>query len=826
MLQLFANNAVTTLTSAVSSAALSLPVASTAGFPNPGTNQYFLVTLQSGTSIEVIQIIGVSGNNLLVSPTGRGWEGSTAAGFPSGAACEVRVTAGTLSSFDKYFAPGTTLEALIAPSDSYQGGYSCVNSLDPEGTVISVLQNSASSWGILNYIIIGQDSAASSPSTGVISTTAASLVPTAPSSTYQYLIQITSGTYTGYIRGITAVNGTSVSLSVALPAAPVGSFSVTVYRSVQDLLKTFAQPAQTNNFQGSQNFVNLNVSGSGVFSQPVTAPAAQAGTQLVTLAQGNFLWEPNGAHGGTYTSISASTQLTASQSGQRILPQQPLSLTLPQATVANGAYYEIYGSASGVVQVIGSIVMPDGTQVSTYSIPQSKSAVIALFSDGNLWRARTFGSEVVLSAMNDNQSVNLGQLRRVSPNLLFNSSALFGLIGWTGTNWTAPQVNGYQSSSYFSFSANGTSGTLTSSGVQNLAAQTYYLSAELYNGLSGGNLTVSLVGYNGTNSIGTLGTLTLASGNGWTYLSSAISVPANATQVKIVLSATGAGSGTNVAVSRIKLELGNYASPYSNEGDLLGISSNPLAIGQGVANNHAVTLGQISNYLTPAGTIIDFAGTMAPAGYLVCDGSPVSRSAYPYLFSVIGTTWGGGDGSTTFNLPNLQRRVTIGAGGTQVSGPGVNVGNVGGEETHTLITSEIPSHGHGVNDPTHVHGVNEAPHTHVLNDPGHGHQVQDPSHSHAIPPGGWGQAGQDNGGGSFTSGSNQYGTFNRAVLSTYPSFTGIYLSTSYTGVTLNGARTGLSLYGSATGISIQTTGGGSSHNNMQPSVTVLKCIKF
>ena len=63
----------------------------------------------------------------------------------------------------------------------------------------------------------------------------------------------------------------------------------------------------------------------------------------------------------------------------------------------------------------------------------------------------------------------------------------------------------------------------------------------------------------------------------------------------------------------------------------------------------------------PVGTLIDYAGSTAPTGYLVCDGSAVSRTTYADLFSVIGTLYGTGDGSTTFSLPNLIDRVKQGA---------------------------------------------------------------------------------------------------------------------------------------------------------------------
>ena len=75
--------------------------------------------------------------------------------------------------------------------------------------------------------------------------------------------------------------------------------------------------------------------------------------------------------------------------------------------------------------------------------------------------------------------------------------------------------------------------------------------------------------------------------------------------------------------------------------------------------------------IVPSGAVIPFAGSTAPQGYLLCDGREVSRTDYPYLFDAIGTTYGEGDGNTTFNLPNLQDKFIEGAGtntvGTEIS---------------------------------------------------------------------------------------------------------------------------------------------------------------
>ena len=130
-------------------------------------------------------------------------------------------------------------------------------------------------------------------------------------------------------------------------------------------------------------------------------------------------------------------------------------------------------------------------------------------------------------------------------------------------------------------------------------------------------------------------------------------------------------------------------------------------LASGTAATDAVSKSQLDGAAPPVGAVIDYAGSTAPAGWLLCYGQAISRSSYAALFSAIGATYGAGDGSTTFNLPDCRGRVAAGKddmGGSaagRLTGPvigsigGTILGNTGGEQAHTITISETAPHAHG-----------------------------------------------------------------------------------------------------------------------------------
>ena len=198
------------------------------------------------------------------------------------------------------------------------------------------------------------------------------------------------------------------------------------------------------------------------------------------------------------------------------------------------------------------------------------------------------------------------------------------------------------------------------------------------------------------------------------------------------------------------------------------------------------------------GSIYAYAGNTIPSGFLLCDGSNVSRSVYSDLFDVIGISFGSGDGSTTFGLPDISGRVAIGTSQQR------QLGSTGGSESVILDANSLAAHTHEVPQHSHQSAV-------TVSTPSLSHTVTQPAFNYNRP----NQTASTIY--TTTSGSNAYaGTTSstatrsaNAVIDDHPA----------TACTKTGS---ISDCGSMTTSSV---GSGNGHNNMQPYL-VLKYIIY
>ena len=153
---------------------------------------------------------------------------------------------------------------------------------------------------------------------------------------------------------------------------------------------------------------------------------------------------------------------------------------------------------------------------------------------------------------------------------------------------------------------------------------------------------------------------------------------------------TGSLSAASLSVSGAATFSTSPTAPTPTTGDNTTKVATTSFVNSSITANPSVLTGTIQMWPT----------TSAPSGYLLCNGTAVSRSTYSALYAVIGTTFGTGDGSTTFNLPNYADKMPIGAGTIAAS-----IGATGGSATTTLSVSNLPSHNHSasVSDPGHFH---------------------------------------------------------------------------------------------------------------------------
>ena len=171
------------------------------------------------------------------------------------------------------------------------------------------------------------------------------------------------------------------------------------------------------------------------------------------------------------------------------------------------------------------------------------------------------------------------------------------------------------------------------------------------------------------------------------------------------------GQNTQLLLDQIGSARGLVSAPTTSAGNMVLYYDTDETLKQ-----YSGDLAAIEFVGIVPGTVVDYAGASTPAGYLLCYGQAVSRTTYARLFAALSTTWGAGDGSTTFNVPDLRGRATFGldnmggtaAGRLSVTITGTTLGATGGLEAQTITQANLPNCTFTVTDPGHYHAAASA----------------------------------------------------------------------------------------------------------------------
>lgn len=409
----------------------------------------------------------------------------------------------------------------------------------------------------------------------------------------------------------------------------------------------------------------------------VTIPVPTATPTLSTATTGGLL--AAGTYYVVYTWVTAKGESFSS-------PEN--SIVIPAGTSTNTITVTIPSFPSGATSANIYISTATGTETKQGSTSSTTYTQTAALVAGVAQPAMTFNIGTVNASVNTNLQVTATDSR----GNITTTSISVNIVPYQPpvVNATATRLNGFDVSTTLTLS--GSASAVSVSGNKNAivsAKYQYRQKGGTYNALTSFTVTGTFPSYAVTNV-----TLTLDNTLAWDISFVVTDKFGSTTVVQSVSAGTPIlfidSVKKSVGVGKFPTGTGTFeiAGAVTTGGNV-SVTGNVTATGT-ISENGSL----LQDKYAPAGTIQMFGGATAPSGWLICDGLPISRTTYSRLYGIIGTRFGTGDGSTTFNLPNFAGRMPVGLYSADTTLD--TLGKTGGEGTHVLTTSEMPSHTHNI----------------------------------------------------------------------------------------------------------------------------------
>lgn len=390
--------------------------------------------------------------------------------------------------------------------------------------------------------------------------------------------------------------------------------------------------------------------------------SALAAASSATAAATSATNAASSASAASSSATSASTSAMAASS----------SAAAAAASAASGLYRQVLDKSANYTVTsadAGSLLRAStGSGAVTFTLPQIstlydgfKIAVVKWTSDANTVVVARSGSDTINGSTSSSVGAQYSQIVLVAD---FETNTWFASQSGLGATNMNIDV----------FSGNGSTTAFTLTSAPGAAANAHVYVGGIYQYHSTFTIVGTTLTFSSAPPIGT-GNIEV-----WYGTPLAIGTPSDGTVTDAKLTSTGVTAGT-----------------YGSATAVAQVTVN--------AQGRVTAAQEITISGVPTGSLTAFAGSAAPTGWLLCYGQAVSRTTYAALFAIISTTYGVGDGSTTFNLPDLRGRAPHGVdnmGGTAANrvtsgGSGITgttLGAVGGTETHTLTIAQMPAHTH------------------------------------------------------------------------------------------------------------------------------------